>query len=63
MLDELSDEPSTNELLDDYDLQNTLAEPDPNSDLKVDGIPIADLTEPIAITPEVNVEHSTTNIS
>jgi hypothetical protein len=59
---ESSTEPSTDELIDDCDLQNALTEADPDSDLKVDGMPIADLTEPIAIAPEVNAEHSTTNI-
>lgn len=52
----MPDEPSTNELLDEYDLQNAQTEPDPNSDLEVDGMPIADLTEPIAVDSEANAE-------
>ncbi|PSB15618.1 hypothetical protein C7B61_12995 [filamentous cyanobacterium CCP1] len=32
--------PATNDLLDDRSLQETIAEPEPGSDLEVDGLPI-----------------------
>lgn len=32
--------PSTNDLLDDRSLQETIAEPEPGSELEVDGLPI-----------------------
>ena len=52
----MPDEPSTDELLDNYDLENAQTEPDPNSDLQLDGMPITDLTEPVAVDSEAITE-------
>lgn len=47
----MPNEPSTNELLDDRALQDMLEEPNPGSDLLVDGMPIEDLVEPVEPLP------------
>ena len=52
----MPNEPSTDELLDDYDLENAQTKPDSNSDLQLDGMPITDLTEPVAVDSEAIAE-------